>query len=542
MTETDKRPDVSSAGEKMIVLWRLLAGLGALLLVGFLVAPHFCQASEDAIILFQYSANLAHTGVISFIPHGPRAEGATDFVWMVFLAGGRWLGIPSYGLAVASSAVCVVLLALVLVLVARQRVNLWNIFAVTGLLLLAPQAFAAEAGFSVFVFALFLGLMAAAAYLESYGWAVIAGLLLCLVRPDGVVFAIPLLGVYLFRREGIGSRAWKLVAGFILPGIGYFLWRWHYFGHLLPLPFYVKSDTPRIAGVMVLSSIRGLVPPLLAATAIAAIALRKGLLARRNVLLWGSLLVPSSLFYMAMRLDQNYANRFFFYPLVVMAVLLAGNYESFRLQAWKVVSASFCVWLVLLGYFWMNWAVIYTLEYAQPRVVAVARELEQLPGRGSMIVTESGAIPFYSQWVAYDPWGLNTAEFATHLIQPADVAGLNPDLVIVHQDMGALPCAVTPGSTVPFRKRSWEHMTQNVIAGTDPSLYTQWLLPEYNDYYRSHPHRWNGQYRWGRYDYQCWFLRNASPQSAAVMDILRRHGGVSAAEYEKEPYRLPATE
>ena len=537
VTETDKRPDVSSVSEsgKVIVLWRMLAVLGVLLLVGFLVAPHFFQASEDAIILFQYSANLAHTGVISFIPHGPRAEGATDFLWMVFLAVGHWLGIPSYGLAVASSAVCVVLLALVLVLVARQRVNAWNIFAVTGLLLLAPQAFAAEAGFSVFVFALFLGLMAAAAYLESYGWAVVAGLLLCLVRPDGVVFALPLLGVCLFRGRGVGSRVWKLIVGFILPGLAYFVWRWHYFGHLLPLPFYVKSDTPRIAGVLVLTSLRGLAPPLLAAGAIAWIALRKGLLVRRNVLLWGSLIVPSSLFYMAMRLDQNYANRFFFYPLVVMAVLLAGNFESFRLRAWKVMSASFCVWLVLLGYFWMNWAVIYTLEYPQPRVVAVAQELEQLPGRGSMIVTESGAIPFYSQWVAYDPWGLNTSEFATRLIQPADVAGIGPDLVIVHQDLGALPCKVTEGDLVPFRKRSWEHMTQNVIAGTDTALYTQWLLPEYNDYYRSHPHRWNGRLRPGQYDYQCWFIRDASPQSAAVVDILRRHGGVSAAEYKREP-------
>jgi len=236
-----------------------------------------------------------------------------------------------------------------------------------------------------------------------------------------------------------------------------------------------------------------------------------------------------------MRLDQNYANRFFFYPLVVMAVLLAGNYESFRPRALQVMLAGLGVWVVLLAYFWINWTVIYTLEYPQPRVVAVARELDQLSGRGSMIVTESGGIPFYSQWAAYDPWGLNTAEFATRLIQPSDVAALNPDLVIVHQDAGTLPCAVTADAAVPFTQRSWDHMTQNVIAGIDSSLYTQWLLPQYNDNYRSHPHRWNGQYRWGRYDYQCWFIRNTSPQSTAVMDILRRHGGMSAVDYKSEP-------
>jgi hypothetical protein len=541
VTESDKRPGVSNASGKAIVLWRMLAVLGVLLLLGFLVAPHVCQASEDAIILFQYSANLAHTGVISFIPHGPRAEGATDFLWMVYLAAGRWLGIPSYGLAIASSAACVVLLAVVLVRVARQKVSLWNVFAVVGLLLLAPQTFAAEAGFSVFVFALFLGLMASAAFFERYGVAVIAGLLLCLVRPDGVVFALPLLAVYLFRGGGIRSRGWKLLAGFVLPGLVYFLWRWHYFGHLLPLPFYVKSDTPRIAGVLVLNSARGLAAPLLAGCVVAGIALRRDLLARRNVLLWGTLVVPSSLFYMAMRLDQNYANRFFFYPLVVMAVLLAGNYESFRPRARQVMVAGFGVWLLLLAYFWINWAVIYTLEYPQPQTVAVASELGQIPGRGSMIVTESGAIPFYSQWAAYDPWGLNTPEFATRLIRPSDVATLDPDIVIVH-DEGAIPCAVTPGETLPFGERSWMHMTQNVIAGVDPALYTQWLLPEYNAYYRNHPRRWNGQYRWGKYAYQCWFIRNAYPQSAAVMDILRRHGGMSAADYEQVAHRTPAAE
>ena len=535
MTKSDKKSDNPNievdADRALAWLWRMIAILGVGLLLAFLIIPFFCQASEDAIILYQYSANLARTGVIGFIPHGPRAEGATDFLWMIFLAAGRRLGIPSYGIAIASSAACLALLAWLLVRVARQRVSLWNVCAVVGLLLLAPQSFAAEAGFSVFAFALFLGLMAAAAFLECYVWAAIAGLLLCLVRPDGVVFALPLLTVYLFRGEGIRSRAWKFAGGFILPGLVYFLWRWHYFGHLLPLPFYVKSDTPRIAGVLVLQSAIGLAPPLLVACAVVLIALRKEFLLRRNLVLFGTLIIPSSLFYMAMRLDQNYANRFFLYPLIAMAVLLAGNYQSYRRRAKQVLLAGLGTWVLFLGYFWINWLVIYTLEYPQPRVVAVAKELEQLPGGGSMLVTESGAIPFYSKWVAFDPWGLNTPEFATRLIRPDDVAALRPDLVIVHQEAGALPCAVTPGEVLPHSARSWKNMTQNVIAGVDPGEYTQWLLPEYNDYYRSHPRRWNGQMRWGKYDYQCWFVRTDYPQSAAVMDILRRHGGMSAADY-----------
>jgi len=513
--------------------WRVLAICGVLLLAAFLVAPHFCQASEDAIILFQYSGNLARTGVISFIPHGPRAEGATDFLWMVYLAAGRWIGIPSYGLAIASSAACVLLLSLMLVKVARQRANFWNVSAVVCLLFLAPQSFAAEAGFSVFAFALFLGLMAASAFYERYGCAVVAGLLLCLVRPDGVVFALPLLAVYLFRGLRISSRLWKLSVGFVLPGIVYFLWRWHYFGHLLPLPFYVKSDTARLWGVLVVKSAIGLAPPLLTACAVLVVALRKEMLQRRNLLLFATLIVPSSLFYLAMRLDQNYANRFFLYPLLVMAVLLAGNYETIRPRAREVLLAGLGVWVLLLAYFWINWSVIYTLEYPEPQVVAVASELERLPGRGSMIVTESGAIPFYSQWVAYDPWGLNTPEFAKRLIRPADVEELHPDLVILHQEAGPVPCAVAAGEALPHTQRSWPNMTQNVIAGVNPEEYVQWLLPEYNDYYRTHPKRWNGERRLGKYDFQCWYIRKSYPQSDAVKAILSRFGGVSVADFEK---------
>jgi hypothetical protein len=536
LTEADKHSDSAIAQQSTsspTLYWRLLALLGMLLLAAFVLAPFFCQASEDAIILFQYSANLARTGVISYIPHGPRAEGATDFLWMVYLAAGRWMGIPSYGMAIASSATCVVLLAALLVKIAQRRVNGWNLFAVATLLLLAPQTFAAEAGFSVFAFALFLGSMTCAAYFERYGLAAIAGLLLCLVRPDGVVFASPLLAIYLFRGEGFAARWWKALCGFVLPGLIYFVWRWRYFGHLLPLPFYVKSDTKRIAHVLVLHSAVGLAPPLLAACLLIWIALRKEVFVRKNLVLAVSLLVPSSSFYLAMRLDQNYANRFFFYPLVIAAVLLAVNFESFRTHAHGVLFAGLGVWILLLAYFWINWFVIYTFEYPQPRVVAVAQELEKIPGRGSMIVSESGAIPFYSGWAAYDPWGLNTPDFALHLIQPQDVAQLNPDLVIVHQDLDPLPCLIRVGETLPHADRSWQNMNQNVIAGIDPTKYAQWLLPQYNEYYRSHPKRWNGETRWGVDDYQCWFVRREASQSIAVQQILLRHGAITAADYMK---------
>lgn len=511
---------------------RCLAITGALLLLAFLVLPVYCQAFEDAIILFQYSANFARHGVISFIPNGPRAEGATDFLWMIYLAAGHKIGLPLYPLAIATSALCVVLFAIVLLRLAKQRLTFWNLGALVCLFLLAPQVFAAEAGFSVFAFGLLLGWMAALAFRDRYGWTCAAGLLLCLTRPDGVVFALPLLAILLFRGDGPRKRIWKLAAFFILPGLIYFLWRWTYFGHFLPLPFYVKSDTQRLWGVLVLKSVTSLAPPLLAAIAMLAIGLRKRLLDQRNLLLLGALIVPSSLFYAAMRLDQNFANRFFLYPLVVAAVLLAGNYEHLRACSRPVLLPALGIWVLCLSYFWINWMVIYSVEYPEPQVVAVSRELGKLPQRGSMIVSESGAIPFYSQWTAYDPWGLNTPQFAKRLIQPADVVALHPDLIILHQESGPMPCAVASGIRIPQTERSWDNMAQNVIAGIDQKQYVQWLLPEYNSYYRSHPLRWNGQPRPGKFDYQCWFIRSDDSETTEIERLLEQFGGLSAKSFE----------
>jgi hypothetical protein len=38
--------------------------------------------AEDAVILFQYSRNLATPGAITYLANGPHVEGATDFAWV----------------------------------------------------------------------------------------------------------------------------------------------------------------------------------------------------------------------------------------------------------------------------------------------------------------------------------------------------------------------------------------------------------------------------------------------------------------------------
>src|SRR3954465_721977 len=58
--------------------------------------PALVSPAEDAAILFQYSSNLAHHGVIAYnLADGP-AEGATDFLWMLAIASLSKFGAPEY--------------------------------------------------------------------------------------------------------------------------------------------------------------------------------------------------------------------------------------------------------------------------------------------------------------------------------------------------------------------------------------------------------------------------------------------------------------
>ena len=46
----------------------------------------YSYPQEDALILYRYVFNLVETGEITFNLYGERTEGATDFLWMIFLS------------------------------------------------------------------------------------------------------------------------------------------------------------------------------------------------------------------------------------------------------------------------------------------------------------------------------------------------------------------------------------------------------------------------------------------------------------------------
>ena len=505
-------------------LLRLLQIYGALALLALALVPLRFLPAEDAVILWEYSRNLAERGAITFIAGGPRVEGATDFGWMVLVAGAIRCGVAPFWFSAAANTAALLLLGAVLLRLARRQVTAGGVLLVAGAAALFRQIFAAAFGFAVLENALLLALLVLLIERRRTAQAACTALLLCLLRPDGIVFAVPLL-LYLLLQERGRRRAALLAicALFILPGLVYFAWRWHYFGELLPLPFLVKADFRRDFGILVGGSVRTSLVPLLFTLAAITPVLRAPALRRTNLQLAAALIAVPTLFFWCVRLDQNVGSRFFYYLPVAAAILLARTWPELggrRVLAFRV---AFGAWLVLLA------APLYreslTFRYMQfGSVRSIAEALARLPHRGTMLTSEAGFVPFYSGWPAVDPWGLNTPEFAHRFFQAGDVGRSGADLIVTHPDLGDR-CIAPVGSHISFSERSWPHMTANIVAGAQASGYALWLTPYGSEFYRRSKH-WKGYGGVGAGDRECWFVRASSQLRPELEQVLREHGGV----------------
>ena len=204
-------------------------------------------AAEDAYILFKYARMVGEGHGIVFYPGGPRSEGATDFLWMLALALGSSAGlVPAVtGCILNAAGLSSVLCSYQALARGAPRGRRW-ILVVALTLLVSPCATAGMLGFGTTCYAaLCLQLYLAYVTRRSARVAPLA-LLVALIRPDGAVLAgsFALLQLVTWERVRDRTRTALGWAAAAVVGAGYFVWRWHYFGDLLPLPLLVKSHFP----------------------------------------------------------------------------------------------------------------------------------------------------------------------------------------------------------------------------------------------------------------------------------------------------------
>lgn len=225
-----------------------------------LLVYRFWFVADDAFISFRFARNLALGHGLRYNPGAhPPVEGYSNFLWVIICSifESFHLEITRWPLLL-SAATGTVLLWLVFDLLRRRlEVSLpVTCLATLSLSCFPPLALWSTSGlatvpFALLIFVTFERLIVRreAAAGVSAG---IAGLLLALLRVEGVAWAAVILILALISRRLAGQRSLRPLVSFVLiVGIGYaiyFIWRYSYYQTLLPNTVYAKSvmDAPRL--------------------------------------------------------------------------------------------------------------------------------------------------------------------------------------------------------------------------------------------------------------------------------------------------------
>jgi len=403
---------------------------------------------DDAFISFRYAANLAagHGLVFNL---GERVEGSTSFLWTLLLAGAIRGGIDPVAASRVLATLCtagtmVALWAMTRSLdkgceAGKDAHSRWLagfpplLFAAMG----APARLAAT-GMETMLFTLLVTVLFFGAELArrrgNGGLAALAGssaALAAMARPEGLLYGC-LAGCHLaagaLSREGRrGSLRRSVVYTVAFLGVygPYFLWRFRYYGYLLPNTFYAKVGVPwpsRIATgwdkLLAIGSLWGILPLLL-------LALLAVPSARREPLWKFSFLVLGASVASFVLVGGDFLIFFgprFLMPALPLLLLLDAEalrhaVRFLRGERWRQpVAAALAVALVSYG-FWFTWPAkmwrFESLEQEHRAWLATGQWLRDHAQPSSTVATSAaGIIPFVSRLPAIDMFGLTDEHIA----------------------------------------------------------------------------------------------------------------------------------
>jgi arabinofuranosyltransferase len=248
----------------------------------------------------------------------------------------------------------------------------------------------------------------------SFAFALMA-LLTALTRPDGLVLAVLMGAAILYAlRE---RSAWMLTIAlvvFLVLGGAYFLWRYHYFGYLLPNPFYKKGGGHLYPESMKFS-ITNVLKMILPVTPVIWFALASKSVRKRAVFLLIPL-VGFACVWILLTVENNWNMRFQFVllPITLMTIpyLMNGLREPVSVgrpaRPWSRAMSVATVAAALMGSL-LYWRVTFPPGVPDGSSMHdIAVSLAQFKDKGyTMAITEAGTLPYFSGWRAIDTWGLN---------------------------------------------------------------------------------------------------------------------------------------
>ena len=444
--------------------WLLTAGLAALCLawIWYRFQPN-ATPIEDAAMLLRYAQNFAGGHGIRWNLDQAPVDGATDFLYMV--ATGALSRVAHIGVLAASRVLNLsAYVATVLLVFAGSRKllgsNRWLSAGLAAYLVACPAIQMANGGFGAPCFAaMVLACWCAGLWyaLRSPSWAAggamaILGLLAGLTRPEGVLIAGFLLIAAVYLQHGkAGARdglpgwmpvvvSYALVFGIL--GGAYFLWRWRYFGYPLPNPFYIKGNGHLYmdSGKYAVLNLFKLLTPVLPLLPLGWVSVRTRRLTKALLLV----LMCFTLMWLLLTNSNNHFMRFQYaiLPVALMTLPALANdmeigFAIAPLAGWpgtqRVAVSIAAVLAVAASMLYIDRLFPFSDRAFGMR--AFAQRLQPFAGkRYTMVVTEAGTLPLYSEWRAIDGLGLNDSYIAHHgqKLSMDYLARNNPELIMVH--------------------------------------------------------------------------------------------------------------
>jgi hypothetical protein len=490
--------------------------------------------AEDSLMLLRYANHLAQGQGITWNVGEHPVEGATDFLFLIAVT--LVIKISHLGAILSARLLltaCHVAGAGFLYAASRRIFAVHPAIAATLALYFAtgPGIVHSSNGFS----GPFYGLMALVAWSyalatvtegvtlrRSIGFASFA-LLTGLTRPDGVLLAIFMSAALLYALRGQAKQIVLItVAIFVVLGGAYFLWRVHYFGHLLPNPFYKKGGG-HLYPFSLKRSASNVTKMLLPTLPVYALGLLAPLARRRTIF---SLIpvVGFTVIWILLTNENNLGMRFQYVVLPVsllsMPLILRGLSEEAEARGWRLPAvanrtawnaAPFVLVLSSVAMESIWWKTVYLEDMNEPGSGAykIAAGLAQWEDRHYTIVaTEAGVIPYFSRWRSIDGWGLNDEEIVHNPL------GLTTEYLDRNQP-AIIMFYLQPENGMAEFNEVWR--------GEAPTRHdmTQ-LLKVMSNYAVTHDYELAA--RWGPSpcNVNVWYVKRGLPESQPMIDLIRR--------------------
>lgn len=244
--------------------------LGILAIILYYYSKTFDFIQDDSFITYRYVKNFTEgNGLVFNI--GERVEGYTCFLWVVVLAGVKSLGFnfisASQVLGIISSMITLLFTYLISSKIfPKNNGAAFNlVFSLAAVTLLASNGSFAYWAVSGMETGLFGCLITLGVYLylrelkdgsDSIPLSSLAFLFAALTRPEGnLIFAVTVVHKILytlkFKKQDITAHTNKLTSRnnliwlgiYVIPALIFMVWRYSYYGYMLPNTFYAKTGS-----------------------------------------------------------------------------------------------------------------------------------------------------------------------------------------------------------------------------------------------------------------------------------------------------------